>query len=55
MENKPTLQVIIINVGQRYIKEEDRELRKHIGRILEGVEKMPYMSPQRRKGRREVK
>jgi len=55
MENKPTLQVIIINLGQRYIKEDDRELRKYIGRILEGVERRPYKASQRRKGRREVK
>lgn len=52
MENKqPSLQVIIINVGQRYVQEDDREIRKHIGQILEGVVKSPYSAPQRRKGR----
>jgi len=52
MENKPPpLQIIIINVGQRYVQESDREIKKHIGRILEGLEKRPCNVPQRRKGR----
>lgn len=49
MENKPPLQIIIINVGQKYINEDDREVRKYIGLILEGKVKMPYRGPQGRK------
>ncbi len=56
MENKPPpLQIIIINVGQKYAQEDDREVRKFIGQILEGRVKMPYRGPQRRKGRGKVK
>jgi len=55
MENKPTpLQIIIINLGQKYIQEDDREVRKYIGLILEGKVKIPYRGPQRRRGRGEV-
>lgn len=50
MENKqPPLQIIIINVGRKYVHEDDKELKKYIGKILEGNIKMPYRGPQRRK------
>ena len=43
MEKKPpSLQVIIINVGLKYSQEDDREVKKYIGQILEGEVKKPY-------------
>jgi len=41
-DSPPPLTLIIIKVGQDYLSEDDKEVRKYIGQILEGKVRMPY-------------